>query len=201
MANQAHPKAVEEWSSEQGVKNLIQLWNTMPTKPETEKLIGAMVENCTPHETIVDLGCGPGRKLTILPDHRSYRGYDISELFIQAAIENYGNDKAHSFQMRSLFDGAPYRKPVDVLLCIDVAQHYADPLGLLKTVMELWPAQKYIFTVLHGPEKQDLLNGYVAATADLERWLSENGVVNEQRDYPLKDFAPLTMRYASFKNR
>jgi SAM-dependent methyltransferase len=195
MTNIAHPKAVEEWSTKEGTDNLIRLWDTMPTKPDTEKLIADMVERCPEHSFIVDLGCGPGRKLAVLPEHRTYRGYDVSELFIKAAIERYGNDSQHSFQVRNLFDGAPNRRPSDVLLCIDVAQHYPDPLDLLRFVSVRWPAHHYIFTILHGPERVELLNGYVVATTDLDSYLAEFGSVSESHDAPLKGFEPLIMRY------
>lgn len=193
--------AQEEWSSESGIHNLLDLWEHSEHKQAMEQLIGQMVANRPRHESIADLGCGPGRTINSLPPFKTYRGYDTSQLFLEEAVRVHGNDGHCAFQLRDLFLGAPYRKPVDVLLCIDVSRHYHDPLGLLALVIERWPAQAYLFTVLHGPEDQDLLNGRAVATATVERRLPELGMVVEAHDIAIPGFAPLVVRYVMVESR
>jgi SAM-dependent methyltransferase len=192
--------ALEQWNSEQGCLDLMDHWERSEHKHQAERLIGQMVSSLPHHATVVDLGCGPGRLVGALPEFTSYRGYDISATLLQAARGRYAADTRCMFLERNAFSGAPYRKPADVLLCIDLSRHYPDPMAFLLGVIERWPARAYLVNVLHGPKAVELINGTCMATADADRGLSELGRVRRAEELPIPD-STMSVRYVIVEAR
>jgi ubiquinone/menaquinone biosynthesis C-methylase UbiE len=74
---------------------------------------------------ILDIGCGTGKILKYLPDGITYKGYDISPEYIDAARKNYGSrgsfvvgDAAHSLEEPA--------ESYDIAMTIGVLHHLDD---------------------------------------------------------------------------
>jgi len=163
--------AQQQWDNEQGSADLVEHFQTSDNKTEAEKMVAGLVANLDQHATIVDLGCGPGRYVAALPAFRTYKGYDTSDHLLTAARTANKGVKGVRFFNRDLFEGADYKRPVDVVLSIDTSRHYHYPLPMLDELVELWPARAYVFSILHGPEDTQLINGRCLATADVDAWM------------------------------
>ncbi len=172
-----HPLAETQWLSEQGCRELAELWERSPSKQEAELIVGELVARLGPgnYDSIVDLGCGNGRLIDNLPAFRSYRGYDISPHLIALAVRQYRVNRRCRFAVHNLFDPPPHRRAVDVVLCVHVARHYPEPLAVLRRALE-WPARHYVLSALHGPRREELLNGVVLATTELDSFINESGM-------------------------
>lgn len=167
-----HPLAEAQWLSPEGCRDLMEIWERSPTKREAELIVGRLVACLGEgnHDSVVEIGCGNGRLIDNLPAFRIYRGYDISPHLVEAATRQYRVNRRCRFAIHDLFDPPPYRRAVDVVLCVHVARHYPDPLAVLRRALE-WPARHYVMSALHGPMRTDLLNGIVLTTAELDAFL------------------------------
>ncbi len=188
MKNQPYPKAQEQWQDEQGCQELIALWGDLAEKAMEEALVGRLVAELPAHKTVVDLGCGSGRVIPCLPEFARYRGFDTSPHLLAAAQTTYAADRRCTFTAQDLFAGAPYKRPVDVLLSIGVTRHYTDPYAVARQIMATWPAKFYVFDFLHyaGPAV-DLLNARCLASDALAAELASLGLVVARDDQPLID--------------
>lgn len=201
-----NPLALEQWRSTDGCRDLEEHWRQSEKKHEAESIIGEMVAGIAP-AIVVDLGCGPGRLVPYLGAFIRYYGFDISPYLLDSARRTYGGDARCAFVERDLFSGAPYvlpfgrhlRQPVDLLLSVDTSRHYPDPLGMLAKIVELWPARAYLFSVLHGPTQQELINGVVLPTAEVESGLPAIAAVRAFVDQPIPD--GLVVRYAVLEGK
>lgn len=171
-----HPLAAAQWLSPEGCRELMEIWERSPAKHEAELIVGRLVADLGQgnYDSIVEVGCGNGRLIDNLPAFRIYRGYDISPYLIEAAVRQYRVNKRCRFAIHDLFDPPPYRRAVDVLLCVHVARHYPDPLAVLARALE-WPARHHVLSALHGPRHEDLLNGVVLATEELDAFIARSG--------------------------
>lgn len=192
---QPYTLALEQWNSAEGCQALEEHWQASPYKAQAEQIVAGLVAGLPQHDRIVELGCGSGRLVQHLPPFRRYLGFDLSPHLLASAREAHAADSRCTFAERNLFSGAPYKRPVDVLLCVHVARHYPHPWELLRTVVELWPSRFYVVSLLHGPERQELINGVVLATGELEAGLTTLGQVLVQAEQPTPD--GLAVRYAA----
>jgi SAM-dependent methyltransferase len=177
--------AQKQWDDAEGSANLVEHFQTSANKNEAEQIVAKMVDAIEPHAVIIDLGCGPGRYAQTLSGFKTYKGYDTSENLLAVAREINEGVKGVRFVNRDLFDGADYKRPVDVALSIDTSRHYHNPLAMLEDLIDLWPAKRYLFSILHGEEDAELINGRCLATADVDLWMSMIGTVADQVDQPI----------------
>jgi SAM-dependent methyltransferase len=195
--------AYQEWTTDRGSQDLIDHWKRSQNKLEAEALIGNLLTMfCPEAKRAVDLGCGPGRFVPVvfeyLPKAIKYAGYDISERLLAEALKDFGSRPGVTFEYRDIFDGAPYqgRNRPDVLLSIDTSRHYHDPMGLLKSIIELWPAKAYVFSVLYGAPAE-LINGQVIGHDDMVAGLAECGEVLGYQEITLEP--GMVVRYVALK--
>ncbi|MCD6290042.1 MAG: class I SAM-dependent methyltransferase [Anaerolineae bacterium] len=173
---EAHTLALEQWQSEYGCHTLNDLWQRDEGKAEAERITGRLVANLPRHRSIIDLGCGSGRLIPTLPEFERYRGFDLSSYQIELAQARFGDDKRCRFEVYDFRQGSRYKQRQDVVVCVHVARHYDDPIGLLRQAM-VWPARYYVFSALHAPARRELLNGVCLATAELDAVLGEWPVI------------------------
>jgi SAM-dependent methyltransferase len=203
MTIKPYDLAYAEWTTEAGSQNLINIWNAGDAKPREEAAVGGLLAMfCGDARRVVDLGCGPGRFVPVvaeyLPKASKFAGYDISERLLAEAVKDHGGKPGVTFEHRDIFEGAPYqtRYRPDVLLSIDTSRHYHDPMGLLKSVVELWPAKFYVFSVLYG-SPAELINGQVVSLAAMEQGLAECGEVLGYQEIVLEP--AMAVRYVVVK--
>lgn len=149
---QALPNAKELWEDPQ---DLIAMWKSDPHKSRHERIISELVG---PAGYLVDLGCGVGR-FSLTLDYTKYQGYDQSSEMIRFA-KLYSTDKKVSFSCVDIFEFVSDEE-YDTLIMIDVAHHQQDPLGAIETVLNLWKAKRYFFTILTGNREEELFNSFV----------------------------------------
>lgn len=149
-------------------------------KEMVESVVAGLVHD--PEANVVDVGCGNGRYAVFFPN---YRGYDQSASMLAFAPT--------SCTQRDIWQGAPYDDVPDYVLSIDTSRHYEDPVDLLKTVMQKWPAHKYLFSILYGPEHTTGSNITVLSQTEMEQALAEMGEVTDEWDENLGDWH---VRYA-----
>lgn len=81
-------------------------------------------------DKILDLGCGPGSILDVLPENCTYTGFDISRSYIDAARKHYGNRASFfvSGVEESLVGALPDH---DLAIATGVLHHLPDDLAQL----------------------------------------------------------------------
>lgn len=203
MQNTVHPVAKQQWDDAQGCQDLLRHWQDSPDKHEAEALIGDMAGRCAARIgrllEVADLGCGPGRLVDSLSPYISkYAGYDLSVDMLVAAREKYVSDKRCRFVSRDFLLGAPTKKPADLLLSIDTSRHYSDPMALLVDMQRLWPAREYLFSVLHGEDRVELLNGLCISHSEFHDRLADLGTLVERMDQVREDFG-MTVSYVQVR--
>jgi SAM-dependent methyltransferase len=203
MTIQPYDLAYNEWTTDAGSQNLIDHWKRSENKPVAEALVGSLLSMFAGDaKSVVDLGCGPARYVPViweyLPKATKYSGYDISERMLDEAIKDHGGKPGVTFWNRDIFAGAPYTKAKrpDVLLSIDTSRHYLDPMGLLKSIVELWPARAYLFSVLYGAPAE-LINGQVVGHDEMVAGLALCGQVLGYQEIALEP--GMAVRYVVVK--
>jgi SAM-dependent methyltransferase len=103
---------------------------------------------------IADLGCGNGRLAQELDlDPNEYYGFDASQAMIARARERC---PVYSFSMVDIFNYSSDRH-YDTVVLMDVAYHQNLPIEAVMRVMQLWTAEYYVYTLLVGVEREELL--------------------------------------------
>ncbi|NLW91916.1 MAG: class I SAM-dependent methyltransferase [Syntrophomonadaceae bacterium] len=78
-----------------------------------------------PGERILDIGCGPGDIVEHLPENIDYVGFDMSQVYIDAAVKRFGYRA--TFMRRYLNDEVLRElEPFDVVIAIGVIHHLND---------------------------------------------------------------------------
>lgn len=167
MSLEAFDLAWEQWTSPEGARALLDLWQNSQAKREQEKLVGRLASQVQPLRSIVEVGCGAGLLVPYLPEFKRYRGYDVSKALIAEAKERFKDDKRVRFAVHDLRDPAPYKRPVDLVICADVAVHYQEPVEVLAWVVRNWPAHHYLLSAAYGPEDVRLLNAHILSHKEL----------------------------------
>jgi len=179
------PAAQELWNNE--IHSLTDTWANMPSKLIHENMVANWVGEVG---SVADLGCGIGRYAAALKGQfKAYHGYDITAPMIQAARATYDTVPEVSFSLVDIFS-FQVNTHYDVVLMIDVAQHQKDPMTAVERMLQLWNADRYIFSMLIGDHKEELLHSTVvpiswAANALREYWgvrLLRNSVVLVQEE-------------------
>ncbi len=98
-----------------------------------------------PGQKVVDMGCGPGTILSVLPKDISYVGFDISDTYIETAQQKYESRKNILFiksSVRNLLEQHNQRlEGADIILCNGLLHHLDDAeswemLRLAKKIMK-----------------------------------------------------------------
>jgi 2-polyprenyl-3-methyl-5-hydroxy-6-metoxy-1,4-benzoquinol methylase len=144
------------WQSD--TYSLTKVWDEMPSKLLHEEMVAKWVGQV---DSVVDLGCGVGRYATALRgQYKTYQGYDITPAMITVAQAAHDGRLDVEFALVDVFNFQVDRH-YDVALMIDVAQHMTRPLEAVQKMMGLWSADRYIFSVLVGDIKEELLHSTV----------------------------------------
>jgi len=185
MTLDAFELAWQQWTSSKGARSLIAIWEQSEAKRQQEKLVGALAAKIAPLRTVVEVGCGAGLLVPHLPEFQRYRGYDISKPLTQEAKERLKGDKRCRFFVHDLRNQAPYKRPVDLVICVDVALHYLDPLDILAQVVENWPGHHYLLSTAYGTDDLELLNARILTRKHLLTGLEQLGttIASDERVY------------------
>jgi 2-polyprenyl-3-methyl-5-hydroxy-6-metoxy-1,4-benzoquinol methylase len=139
---------------------MLEEWENSENKKLIEELIAEWVIDeykglgPSPGYPIADLGCGNGRlaqELGLGVDE--YYGFDASQAMITRAKERC---PVYSFSVVDIFNYSSDRH-YDTVVLMDVAYHQTEPLAAVERVMQLWEAESYVYTLLIGAEREELL--------------------------------------------
>ena len=106
-------------------------------KSKLEVLLGPHVWQETRGKTVLDFGCGKGPDTVELAERGAARviGLDIRQRWLRIANE-YAESRGVSH--KCLFAQAhDYHEPVDVIVCVDSFEHFADPADVLRQMAAL----------------------------------------------------------------
>jgi 2-polyprenyl-3-methyl-5-hydroxy-6-metoxy-1,4-benzoquinol methylase len=89
-------------------------------------------------ESVIDVGCGSGRLLDILPQGINYLGIDSSEKLLELAKSNYPN---HQFQLGKLPE-LKITEQFDQVFCKAVLHHIPSREQRILALKQLWKIKK-----------------------------------------------------------
>ena len=179
------PNAAQMWQGRSLVK-MLHDWDSNPLKWRNDRLIAQIVGDA---KRVADLGCGDGRLATLLPNVEEYKGYDSSPDMIEAARKRCARLEHASFGVCDVFRESALAH-FDVAVLYDVAIHQKAPLRAVQTVLDLWSADRYVFTLLVGPVREELQASVVVSSAELRQFVKgrtrryhRKRVANERFDF------------------
>lgn len=156
---EANEQAWAMWQDTARVSSTIKNWQGDARKRAHELFLAGWIGDIN---SIADLGCGNGRMADLIKCP-VYHGFDASPIMLEQAMKagNIGNERREIvFYSCNIFDpgGLPCNDwQYDVALLYDVAVHQNEPTAAALKIMELWKAKRYIFTLLYGDCRQNLL--------------------------------------------
>jgi SAM-dependent methyltransferase len=127
-------------------------------KSKLEVLMGPEIWEKTRGRTVLDFGCGLGIDTVDLAVHGAERviGIDIRQRCLQMAAARAAT--------ANVADGCVFattwEQPVDVIVCVDSFEHFADPVSVLATMRQLLKPGGQVL-VSFGPPWQHPLGGHV----------------------------------------
>ena len=133
-----------------------------------------------PNSSILDLGCGNGRLLSILPDHINYHGLDISASLIKQAKKYSENHRKTnqkiSFQESSLLDLKKINHKYDYIFAIASLHHIPSDKYRNQVVQEIYRLLKPagIFVMTNWDLFQPKYQKYINKNFSLDPNLDEN---------------------------
>ncbi|MHA2266037.1 MAG: class I SAM-dependent methyltransferase [Candidatus Thorarchaeota archaeon] len=147
---------------------MLEEWENSENKRKHEELIADWVLSgyIKPSKDypVADLGCGNGRLAAALDLHPGeYYGYDASHAMVAKAKERCPE---HSFTIADIFNYSSDRH-YDTVVLMDVAYHQNLPIEAVMRVMQLWTAEYYVYTLLIGAEREELLVSVVEPLTSL----------------------------------
>jgi len=150
------------WQDAARVSSTIKNWQGDAKKHAHELFLAGWIGDTN---SIADLGCGNGRMADLIKCP-VYHGFDASPIMLEYAMTNEAVDGKATLQREVVFyscnifdpEGLPCNDwQYDVALLYDVAVHQNEPTAAVLRIMELWKAKRYIFTLLYGDCRQNLL--------------------------------------------
>jgi SAM-dependent methyltransferase len=104
-------------------------------RSKLEVLMGPTVWEEIVGRTVLDFGCGPGIEAVEMAERGAHRviGIDIRQKWLQMAE---ARAQAAGVADRCTF-AKTWEAPVDVILCIDCFEHFADPAAILRQMRRL----------------------------------------------------------------
>jgi len=174
--NDALPDAVAVWRAPD---DMVAQWNANEWKQNCEYTVA---DWCGQVETVADVGCGNGRHAYALEYTKGYWGYDTSQRMLELAERQKKWCPTATF---TCVDVLAYQGSMqfDVVLFIDVAQHYADPIGAIKEMLARWDGTRYLISLVCGDQKECLsATTVVSYHSLLELWDPGTGM-NLERMY------------------
>ena len=154
------PGAKRYWEREEAIRELSETWGSGGADLVLLAIRRMFLElPAGQRRSVLDVGCGPGRVLSMLSDldFIYYVGIDQSQEMIDEFLNT--DDQRVSGQVLEMSD-LPKIHP-DVVLCIDVLQHQTDPVGDLNRLLASGQYKHLIATLLVGSEhkQHDLPDG------------------------------------------
>lgn len=89
------------------------------------------------NDKILDLGCGEGYLISLLPDKISVVGVDISPVALNRAKETFKNKKNISFELGNAYKLNCPEKYFDRIICSEVLEHVPDPRKVMEEIHRL----------------------------------------------------------------
>jgi len=130
-----------------------QSWADRSRDRRIEKLVEAHARSSTPHDPLLDVGCGYGYLLERFHGRYALYGTDISQHAVDAAAArlSYG-----SFATADVQQGLPFDGPFRAILLINVLEHLPRPAEAVEVLREsLAPGG---LCVVHLPTINNLAN-------------------------------------------
>jgi SAM-dependent methyltransferase len=128
------------------------------TRSKLEVLLGSEVWNEVAGREVLDFGCGPGIEAVAMAKRGARRviGIDIRQRWLQQArarAEEAGVADRCEFH-------TTWSEPVDLIVCVDCFEHFADPAAILTQMHQLLrPGGKVL--VSFGPPWRHPLGGHL----------------------------------------
>lgn len=152
---------------------MIENWGVDPSKIARESKIADWVG---PVGSIADLGCGSGR-MGMVTDFQNYEGFDLSLPMLAAAHHTFKGRENMAFTIADVFEFSPDQR-YDVVLLYDVAVHQKDPIAAIMRILSLWEADRYIFTLLVGNVREELLLSTVVSFSEVAKMVQILGLAS-----------------------
>lgn len=153
---------------------MIDNWSIQLDKIATEEEIALIAGKVS---TVADCGCGSARMFAQL-DCRFYYGYDSSLAMLAAAktfCASVNSTKLYQLINVDILSFQQVDISYDLALLYDVAIHYNDPIATVKRWMELWRADRYLFSILVGDEREDLYASTICSYSEADCFAQELG--------------------------